>query len=152
MTLKEFLNITYISKDDYFRMNKDIQKFDSLYFYRYPRIYCKDGFNISVQGGHGLYSTPDKKSKIYENLEIGFPKMNDDFYEDEIMNGNTDVRGYVSIQEIQDCFDRHGGIDEDKTFENISTKRIGFSEFFFRKNHPYIRRKKIEKITGLKFY
>ena len=40
---------------------------------RLPKIVCVDGFEMSVQVGFSLYSTPKKVAKRYSAVEIGFP-------------------------------------------------------------------------------
>lgn len=38
------------------------------------RIVCTDGFNMSVQAGDGLYSSPRKNGAFtYTSVEVGFP-------------------------------------------------------------------------------
>lgn len=87
-------------------------------FYTRPRIYCKDGFNFSVQGGSGHYCSPRTNSKEFAEMEIGFPSEVEelilDFAEDS-NNPTETVYGYVDIDIIQKVIDKHGGIDEEKT-------------------------------------
>ena len=135
MTLKEWLFFTHKTKDEI--LNEGLNNFSSnsvdiLYYYTRPRIYCNDGFYISVQGGRRLYSEPVEYGTIYKSLEIGFPSdYNDDIFKDV----DDDVKGYVLIEEIEECLIRHNGIDEKKTFEDFKTK-------------SYIRYKKLENIIS----
>ncbi len=87
-------------------------------FYTRPRIHCKDGFNFSVQGGEGNYSTPRKNDKEFMAMEIGFPSEVEelilDFAEDR-ENPTDTVYGWVDNDIIQEVIDKHGGIDKEKT-------------------------------------
>jgi hypothetical protein len=94
-------------------------------FYRRPRIHCNDGFNFSVQGGEGNYSTPRRNDKEFMQMEIGFPSEVEelilDFAEDRD-NPTETVYGYVDNKLIQQVIDKHGGINVDKTL-------YGFDEY-----------------------
>ena len=85
-----------------------------------PRIYCKDGFNMSVQGNKGSYCTPRKTLDLYLSMEIGFPSEKENLIIDfaEIKEQPTEsVYGYVPCEIIQEVINKHGGIDLIKTFE-----------------------------------
>ena len=105
MNLDEFIRATYKEIDFYVR----------------PRIFCNDGFNFSVQGGVGSYSSPRKNSKDFTRMEIGFPSEVEElimqFSEDKEMPTET-VYGWVDCDIIQNVIDKHGGIDEVETFKN----------------------------------
>jgi hypothetical protein len=96
-------------------------------FYRRPRIYCNDGFNFSVQGGDGKYSTPRRNEKEFMAMEIGFPSNREEsileFAEDRD-NPTETVYGYVDNKLIQQVIDKHGGIDVDKTLYNFDKAEI----------------------------
>jgi len=157
MTLKKFLEITYIPKDLFYEMNSDLKNLisrsygvnnDLLYNYRYPLIICNDGVSISIQAGNFLYSYPSIKSEYYETVEISTIKS------DKIMKtGDADIgedneisiRGFTPVEEVQDFLDRHDGIDEIKTFENCYEPSQSM-DFYFHPNHKYLRKKKLTQI------
>lgn len=81
-----------------------------------PRIYCKDGFSISVQGGTEFhYCTPRKHCNQYECVELGFPSAEDplleDYAEDPSDQTGT-VYGYVPIEVVESLIEKHGGMIE----------------------------------------
>ena len=96
-------------------------------FYTRPRIHCNDGFNFSVQGGEGNYSTPRKNDKEFMAMEIGFPSEVEelilDFAEDR-ENPTDTVYGWVDNDIIQQIIDNHGGIDVDKTLYNFDKAEV----------------------------
>ena len=49
---------------------------------RLPKIVCVDGFEMSVQVGFSLYSTPKKVAKRYSAVEIGFPSDHEPLIEE----------------------------------------------------------------------
>lgn len=78
-----------------------------------PRIFCKDGFNVSVQAGYGMYSEPRAVSNFYLMVELGFPsseipELNE--YAEDKDNHKTTVFGYVPIDLVEDLIAKHGGI------------------------------------------
>ena len=84
-----------------------------------PRITCKDGFTISVQGSEHSYATPreDNPPNGYTHVECGFPSTTPKTV--ELRNyaecfGDTDytetVYGYVPVEVVQAELDAHGGI------------------------------------------
>jgi len=63
MTLSDFNLKTY-----------DTSKFAIAYGHQMkPRIFCVDGFNMSVQGSAGHYCSPRSLEKDYYKMEIGYP-------------------------------------------------------------------------------
>ena len=84
-----------------------------------PRITCKDGFTISVQGSEFAYATPreDNPPNGYTHVECGLPSTTP---KTEALKGyaelcGTDdytetVYGYVPIEVVQAELDAHGGI------------------------------------------
>lgn len=80
-----------------------------------PRIYCKDGFNLSVQGGRSLYSEPQQDGVTnFENVEVGFPSEKVDelmpYVEDE-RNPTETIYSYVPIEIVEAIIEKHGGIE-----------------------------------------
>ena len=89
---------------------------------RLPHIVCVDGFEMSVQVGFSLYSTPKKVAKRYSAVEIGFPseyeplieEYAETFYKDdgEDVTDYTDtVYPYVPVKIVDKVLKKHGGID-----------------------------------------
>lgn len=78
-----------------------------------PRVTCKDGFNISIQAGHYLYSKPDYIADSYLEVELGFPSEPDPLIIEwaEMPSDPTDtVYGYVPIHIAEALIRKHGGI------------------------------------------
>ena len=84
-----------------------------------PRITCKDGFNISVQGSSFSYAKPreDNPPNGYTHVECGFPSTTPKTV--ELRNyaerfGGSDytetVYGYVPVEVVQAELEAHGGI------------------------------------------
>ena len=85
-----------------------------------PRLFCKDGFNMSVQASAGHYCIPRKTVDSYESVEIGFPSEEEGIiisYAEDKNSPTQTVYACVPIQLVQDVINKHGGIDVDKTFE-----------------------------------
>ena len=89
---------------------------------RLPKIVCSDGFEMSVQVGSSLYSTPKKVAKRYSAVEIGFPseyeplieEYAETFYKDdgEDVTDYTDtVYPFVPVKIVAKVLKKHGGID-----------------------------------------
>jgi hypothetical protein len=83
-----------------------------------PRIECKDGFTVSVQGNGGAYCTPreDCPSTPYTHVECGFPSSKPFAilceYADLLATGDytETVYPYVPVEVVQNELDAHGGI------------------------------------------
>jgi len=105
MTLEQFVKETFKEKHGHcFR----------------PRIYCNDGFNMSVQGSSGHYCEPRKTQNWYSKMEIGYPTREEISilkYAENKDNPTDTVYGYVPCDIIQEIIDNHGGIDVDKTLK-----------------------------------
>ena len=88
---------------------------------RLPKIICSDGFEMSVQVGFSLYSTPKKVAKRYSAVEIGFPSAPESLiaeYSEDWEIENVDdprlcetVYGYVPVKVVDKVLKKHGGID-----------------------------------------
>ena len=89
-----------------------------------PRIYCKDGFNISVQVNNCNYCASENGTRKFgldwKLVEWGFPSSEIDGKkynaEDEGDTTNS-VGGYVEIGLIDELCEKHGGIDLAKTLQ-----------------------------------
>ena len=93
---------------------------------RLPKIVCSDGFEMSVQVGFSLYSTPKKVAKRYSAVEIGFPSEHEPLIEEyaetfykedgEDVTDYTDtVYPYVPVRIVDKVLKKHGGIDMTET-------------------------------------
>lgn len=78
-------------------------------------VYCKDGFNMSVQVGHAMYCEPRlDDAKYYFSMEIGFPSEKEPClmnYAEDCDNPTETVYPYVPTFLIDNIIDKHGGMD-----------------------------------------
>jgi hypothetical protein len=86
-----------------------------------PRIYCKDGSSLSVQGSHTHYCTPRiDRINYYSSVEVGYPSIvppaNWEEYCEQWENPTDTVYGYVPVDMVEAFIQDHGGIDEETTF------------------------------------
>lgn len=100
MTVKEWLKKTYNVEYGHYQTTR-------------PRVYCKDGYNVSIQAGSGIYCTPrmNLKDGGYLTVELGFPSV-----EDKLINKYAEcedytqtVYGYVPIEIVEELIEKHGG-------------------------------------------
>jgi hypothetical protein len=96
---------------------------------RLPHIVCVDGFEMSVQVGFSLYSTPKKVAKRYSAVEIGYPSEREPLIEEYVELGIFDsvnsgekfvdytdtVYPYVPVKVVNQVLKKHGGIDLTET-------------------------------------
>ena len=89
-----------------------------------PHIVCSDGFEMSVQVGSHLYSTPKKVAKRYSAVAIGFPsedeplieKYAESYYDPDVDFKYTEtVYPYVPVKIVNKVLKKHGGIDLTET-------------------------------------
>ena len=86
---------------------------------RLPKIICEDGFEMSVQVGFSLYSTPKKIAKRYSAVEIGFPSEPEElikewaetFHQEDKTDYTDTVYPYVPVKVVDKVLKKHGGID-----------------------------------------
>ncbi len=107
------------------------QTFKTKYYIR-PRLYFKDGFNMSIQGGDDLhYCIPRNIINEYERVEIGYINEREPLLEpyisslyDESDSGyyTESIYPYTPIEVAEEICKKHGGIDIDKTNSKISDK------------------------------
>ena len=92
-------------------------------FFFIPRIYCKDGFNISIQVHRGNYCGSENGTRTFgldwKLVEWGFPSSEIDAqkYNSEDTDTTNSVGGYVEIGLIDELCEEHGGIDLAKTLQ-----------------------------------
>jgi hypothetical protein len=81
-----------------------------------PRIECGDGFNVSVQAGELLYSTPREDHGPWSHVEVGYPSERPEpwadweGYAEEADRPTTTVYGYVPLELVEALIASHGGI------------------------------------------
>ena len=113
MTLKEFFKKTYPHEKEGIARNYHVR----------PSIICNDGFKFSVQASEGHYSAPRRlleEDETYYEAEIGYPSEVEPLiieFAEEPEYTNT-VYPYVPTNIIEEVLEKHGGIDEEKTFKN----------------------------------
>ena len=84
---------------------------------RLPHIVCTDGFEMSVQVGYSLYSTPKKVAKRYSEVEIGYPSEHEPLLDEYVESIYEDpdftdsVYPYVPVKVVDKVLKKHGGID-----------------------------------------
>ena len=82
---------------------------------KYSVLYCKSGFNMSIQASATTYCTPRDDNGPYTHVEIGFPSAPDDmiigFAEDHDDPTGT-VYGWVPVGIVSALIIKHGGIEE----------------------------------------
>ncbi len=85
-----------------------------------PRIFCKNGFSMSVQGSSFHYCSPRETIDSYHAMEIGFPSRRVEKlkkYAEEPKRLTKTVYGWTPVKVIQEVIDDNGGIDTAKTFK-----------------------------------
>lgn len=113
--INAFLKLMGISEKNY-----------SFNYFHLPRIYCKDGFNISIQVNDGNYCGSENGYRTFGNewkmVEWGFPSEAIDcrLYDAECYTDAETVNsvGSVEIEKIDELLKSHGGIDILATLSN----------------------------------
>jgi len=137
--IDDFLRDTFVSEKEY------IERGGTLIAYRYiqrPRIYCFDGFHISVQGNDGVYCSPRKYVKYYTEMELGYPSKKEESileYAEEPKAPTKTVYGHVPIDVIKKMIIKHNGINIKKTYKDWPYRMIMLE-----------REKKLKKILNIK--
>lgn len=79
-----------------------------------PRLYCNDGYSISVQASAFHYCKPRLNGlQDYESVELGFPNMEDELiseYAEDDFDYTDTIYGYVPIEIVEKLIEKHGGI------------------------------------------
>lgn len=116
--------VTYDKKN---RMDQPMS-YDTTMF-RIPRVYAKDGFNVSLQIHNCNYCVSEngyrKLGHTMEEVEFGYPSENEELiheysenyeYRDlKIPFNITEHVGIIPISVLEAVFEKHGGIDWNKT-------------------------------------
>jgi hypothetical protein len=74
-----------------------------------PRLFCADGFNMSVQVSSCHYCTPRTEEGPYHKVEVGYPSEPVPEFE-AYCDGDNDVYGYVPVEIVDSVIAAHGGI------------------------------------------
>ncbi len=77
----------------------------------YERVYCNDGFSISIQAGDGLYCSPRNNKGPYSELELGNPSHPDELiigYAEDPDRPTHTVYAYVPSTVVWDLLAKHG--------------------------------------------
>lgn len=79
-----------------------------------PRLYCNDGYSISVQASEFHYCSPRLNGlQDYKSVELGYPSAEDELindYAEDALNYTDTVYGYVPIEVVEKLIEKHGGI------------------------------------------
>ena len=129
MTLREFVNtmafgiLMGIHPDKRRRTEHSMTETYKKNYFFLPKVYCKDGFNISVQVNNGNYCGSEGGYRTFGIdwmlVEWGFPseqidaeKYNAEGYAYEANIDTTkSVGGFVDITLMEELIQEHGGID-----------------------------------------
>lgn len=97
-----------------------------------PSVWAKDGFNVSLQIGNGNYCTSEngyrKFGFTWEDVEFGFTSEQEPLLSEysQDYNDTTQSVGQVPVEIMEQVFEKHGGIDWDKTISIENINRIYF--------------------------
>ena len=89
----------------------------------YERVYCLDGYNVSIQAGEGKYSNPRSERGPYTEVELGFPSMPDpmlDGYAENPQRPTDTVYPYVPASVTRDLIVKHGGAVSGEAPEGVT--------------------------------
>lgn len=92
-------------------------------FFILPKVYCKDGFNISIQIHNGSYCGSENGIRKFgidwKLVEWGFPSQPIDAekYMSERAETINGVGGYVPVELMEELIEEHGGIDLQTTLQ-----------------------------------
>ena len=79
-----------------------------------PRLYCNDGYSISVQASAFHYCSPQLNGlQDYKSVELGYPSAEDELineYAEDDLDYTATVYGYVPIEVVEKLIEKHGGI------------------------------------------
>lgn len=124
MKLSEFLTVYSVARLQGLGY-EDIDTISVAYhdnFFLIPKIYCNDGFNVSIQVHNGAYCASENGYREFgldwREVEWGYPSqpLTDKKYNPEDPDG-TSVGGYVPIEVMEELIEQHGGIDLKTTLE-----------------------------------
>ncbi len=99
-----------------------------IFIHKRPRIYCNNGFSISVQASKDHYCEPQENIQDgkYSQVELGMPSKEipelDEYKEIKEKRQTRSVFPYVPIELIEQIIQQNGGIDNEKTYINNKIK------------------------------
>lgn len=94
-------------------------------FFFVPRLYCKDGFSISVQVHNGNYCASENGYRTFGlnwlEVEWGFPTQPIDGikFNAEDKEDTMDSVGRVKVELINGLCEEHGGFDLEATLKEV---------------------------------
>lgn len=92
-------------------------------FFTCPRVYAKDGWNVSLQINNGNYCESEngyrKLGHTFKKVEFGYPSNLDEELLEFAEQPTNNTVGSCPIEVLEKIFEKHGGIDWEKT---ISTE------------------------------
>ena len=78
------------------------------------KVFCKDGFNMSVQANSSAYCAPRiDGAKKYWEVEIGYPSEKESLimeYAEDPSKPTDTVYGYVPVNTVYLIITKHGGM------------------------------------------
>ena len=130
MKVAEFIN-TFMFASVYGRSGQcskptmeTMQTTYSANFLLLPRIYCMDGFNISIQVNRGNYCASENGTRefglTWQEVEWGFPSEQIDgvkFNAEDEDNTMGTVGAFVPMNLIEGLVAEHGGLDLQTTLQ-----------------------------------
>jgi len=98
-----------VNVNDYIAANRGMDGYSWLT----PRIYCADGFHLSVQASDSAYCSPRYNEGPWCSVEVGFPSAVPELilsYAEDDDNPLGTVYGYVPVELVDELVALHGGI------------------------------------------
>ena len=132
MKLAEFVNtmtfgIVMGIRNDESTFEKMSDTYARNYFFL-PRVFCVDGFNISIQVNNGNYCGSENGTRTFgtdwKTVEWGFPSedIDPEKYYAENEDTITTVGSYVPMNTMEELIEEHGGIDLQRTLKEHMSK------------------------------
>lgn len=90
----------------------------------YPRITCKDGFNVSVQASSIAYSKPRSDEPPYTHVEVGYPSEHESLLDPYADGESKDLFGYVPVEVVEKIVDKHGFKGASTRAQNQAESRL----------------------------
>ena len=81
----------------------------------YKKVFCLDGFNVSVQAHSRNYCTPRNDHGPYTEVELGFPSSSDHLiiqYAEDKSRPTDTVYGWVPVGLVKALLIKHGGMQD----------------------------------------
>jgi len=115
-------------------LNKKPDNEKKYFHYVIPKLFCKDGFNVSIQASSGHYCSPRHEEKlmafdyddsdiIHTEFELGFPSEKEELileYAEEKNKPTGTVYGWVPLAIILQLIEKHEGIDYHKSLSDYA--------------------------------